>query len=53
MDYWWESQKEIGNYQDQDVCGWIMDHKEIGLDSTEWIDLTQDRGWWRALMNTV
>jgi hypothetical protein len=30
-----------------------MDLREIGWDGMEWIDLTQDRDQWRALMNTV
>jgi hypothetical protein len=29
-----------------------MDHREKGLDCMEWIDLTQDREQWRALVNT-
>jgi hypothetical protein len=27
--------------------------REIGGGDMDWIDLTQDRGQWRALMNTV
>jgi hypothetical protein len=30
-----------------------MDLREIGWGGTEWIDLVQDRGQWRALVNTV
>jgi hypothetical protein len=30
-----------------------MDLREIGLDGMDWIDLTQDRDQWRALVNTV
>jgi hypothetical protein len=30
-----------------------MDLREIGWDSMDWIDLAQDRGEWRALVNTV
>jgi hypothetical protein len=26
---------------------------EIGWESVEWIQLAQDRDWWRALVNTV
>jgi hypothetical protein len=29
------------------------DRREIGLDSVDWIHLTQDRDQWRALVNTV
>jgi hypothetical protein len=27
--------------------------REIGWDSVDWIELAQDRGQWRALVNTV
>jgi hypothetical protein len=30
-----------------------MDLREIGCGSVEWIMLSQDRGRWRALVNTV
>jgi hypothetical protein len=30
-----------------------MDLREIGWDSMDWIDLAQDRGQWRALVNAV
>jgi hypothetical protein len=30
-----------------------MDLREIGWDGVDWIDLTQDRDRWRALVNTV
>jgi hypothetical protein len=30
-----------------------MDLREIGLDGVDWIDMAQDRGQWRALVNTV
>jgi hypothetical protein len=30
-----------------------MDLGHIGLDGMDWIDLTQDRVQWRALVNTV
>jgi hypothetical protein len=29
-----------------------MDLKEIGWDEVDWIDMTQDRDQWRALLNT-
>jgi hypothetical protein len=31
----------------------IKDLREIGWDDMGWIDLTQDRDQWRALVNTV
>jgi hypothetical protein len=38
-------------------CRWVdnikIDFREIGWDEMDWIDLTQDRGRWRALVNTV
>jgi hypothetical protein len=30
-----------------------MDLREIGWGSVEWIQLVQDRDWWRALVSTV
>jgi hypothetical protein len=30
-----------------------MDPREIAWDGRYWIDLAQDRGQWRALVNTV
>jgi hypothetical protein len=38
-------------------CMWVdnikMDHREIEWGVMDWIDLAQDRDWWRALVNTV
>jgi hypothetical protein len=50
--YWWESQKERGRWEDQDVDGW-MDLREVGWDGRDWIDLAQDRDRWRAYVNAV
>jgi hypothetical protein len=30
-----------------------MDRREIGWDGVDWIDMAEDRGQWRALVNTV
>jgi hypothetical protein len=30
-----------------------MDHREIGWDGADWMDMAQDRDQWRALVNTV
>jgi hypothetical protein len=30
-----------------------IDHREIGWDGKDRIDLAEDRDWWRALVNTV
>jgi hypothetical protein len=53
--YWRENQKERDHCQeDQDVGGRIMKRIfEIGSGGTDWIDMAQDRGQWRALVNRV
>jgi hypothetical protein len=30
-----------------------MDLGEIGWEDVDWLHLAQDRGWWRAFVNTV
>jgi hypothetical protein len=49
--YWWKSQKE------RPRCRWLgsikMDLREIGWDGMDWIDVSEDRDQWRALVNTV
>jgi hypothetical protein len=30
-----------------------MDLREVGWDDRDWIDLAQDRDWWRAHVNVV
>ena len=30
-----------------------MDLKEIGINTRNWVDMTQDRDYWRALVNVV
>jgi hypothetical protein len=30
-----------------------IDHREIGWDRVDWIDMAQDRDQWRAPVNTV
>jgi hypothetical protein len=49
--YWWESQKERDRWEDKDVDGWTI-LKWI-LEGRDWIDLAQDRDWWRAYVNAV
>jgi hypothetical protein len=36
-------------------CRWEirMDVKEIGINTRNWVDWTQDRGYWRALLNAA
>jgi hypothetical protein len=36
-----------------DNTGIKIDHREIGWDGMEWIDLAQDWDQWRARVNTV
>jgi hypothetical protein len=47
--------KPEGNYENQNVGGdnIKMDLREIGWDGMDWIDVSQDRDQWRALVNTV
>ena len=30
-----------------------MDHEEIGTNAGNWVDLIQDRNYWRALVNSA
>jgi hypothetical protein len=30
-----------------------MDFKEIGINTRNWVDLTQDKDYWRVLVNVV
>jgi hypothetical protein len=53
--FWWESPKKRDYLEDQGVDGrigleWIVRRLAAGV---EWIQLAQDRGRWRALVNTV
>jgi hypothetical protein len=46
--YWYESQRERDQLEDQDIGGWIIlkrDHRGLGWDGMDWIDL--------ALVSTV
>jgi hypothetical protein len=55
MGYWCGSQKVRDHWEDQRrwVINIKMDLREIGRDGMDWIDLAQDRGQWRALVNAV
>jgi hypothetical protein len=39
------------------TCRWVdnikMDLREIGRGGMDWIDLAQDRDWWRDVVNTA
>jgi hypothetical protein len=52
--YWWGSQKKRGHYN---MCRWMdnieMNLRKIGWDGMDWIDLSQDRDQWRALVKTA
>jgi hypothetical protein len=45
-----EEKRPLGRQRDDGIR---MDLREIGWGSADWIQLTQDRGRWRALVNTV
>jgi hypothetical protein len=53
--FWWANVRERDHLEDPDVDGmiilrWIL---ESGMWDMDWIDLTQDRDRWRALVNAV
>jgi hypothetical protein len=48
-----EGKRPLGRPRHRRVNNIKMDLREIGWDGMDWIDLTQDRDWWRALVNTV
>jgi hypothetical protein len=54
--FWWEILNERDHYENLDVGGkiilrWFL--RDIEWDGKDWIDLTQDRDQWKALVNTV
>jgi transcription termination factor 2 len=48
-----EGKRPLGRLRRRWVDNIKMDLREIGWDGMDWIDLTQDRDQWRALVNTV
>jgi hypothetical protein len=48
-----EGKRQLGRPRRRWVGNIKIDLREIGWDSTDWINLAQDRDQWRALVNTV
>jgi hypothetical protein len=48
-----EGKRPLGRPRHSWVENIKMDLREIGWDGMGWINLAQDRDWWRALVNTV
>jgi hypothetical protein len=48
-----EGKKPLGRPRRRWENGIRMDLRDIGWGSVDWIQLAQDRGRWRALVNTV
>jgi hypothetical protein len=52
----WETQKgkrALGKPRRRWVDNVKLDHREIGWNGMDWINLVQDKDQWRALVNTV
>jgi hypothetical protein len=48
-----EEKRPLGRPRRRWVHNIKMDLREIGWDGMDWIDLAENRGHWRALVNTV
>jgi hypothetical protein len=48
-----EGKRSIGRPRRSLVDNIKIDLREMGCDGVDWINLAQDRGQWRALVNTV
>jgi hypothetical protein len=48
-----EGKRTLGRPRLRWVDNVKMDLREVGWDGRDWIDLAQDRDWWRALVNAV
>jgi hypothetical protein len=48
-----EGKRPLGRLRRRCVDNIKMDHREIGWDGMDWIELAQDRDQWRAFVNTV
>jgi hypothetical protein len=48
-----EGKRPLGRQRYRCVNDIKMDLREVGMGDKDWIDLSQERGQWRALVNTV
>jgi hypothetical protein len=48
-----EGRRPLGRQRRRWENGIRMDLREIGWGSVEWIQVAQDRDWWRAVVDTV
>jgi hypothetical protein len=48
-----DGKRPLGRPERRWVDNIKMDLTEIGWNGMDWIDLSQDKGQWRALVNTV
>jgi hypothetical protein len=48
-----EGNRPLGRPTHRWVDNTKMNLREIGWDGMDWIDLAQDRDWWRTLVNMV
>jgi hypothetical protein len=51
--FWWESRNERDHMEDRDVDGRMGSEWEIGREDVEWVQLIQDGGQWRAVVNEI
>jgi hypothetical protein len=48
-----EGKRPLGRFRLRWEDNIKMDHQEVGCDGMDWINVAQDRDWWRALVNAV
>jgi hypothetical protein len=48
-----EGKRPLGRPRHRSVDIIKMDLREIGWDGMDWIDVAQDRDWWKAVVNMV
>jgi hypothetical protein len=51
--FWWENLRERDHLGDPGVNGRIILRLKYDVEDMDWIELAQDRGRWRALVNAV